>query len=333
MKRSENTGQRVLLFSLVALIIPMIAFPTNFGMQLAKGSLIHALFELVYYGFITFAVYRRNVLLELVQFAGICLVYRLALGALFGILISAMYSMGLMVSITLGMSSYLPAILLQIGLAPFILRPVAKKFFDEPRVIPEIPGAATLAAAPDQGLTSIAVSKERGVYRQTPSPALRHEPEAYADTRQRETGDGLTRSGAGDQSGFERAVRYIGEDGSVQMAVVVDSEGLLVANFCRGDVDPDTWGPLALLLVESNLQVLARGNLGDPVKIDMLLQERRVVVALASDYYLMAVSERHQDDMLPIRVNQAQDIINKYVSERYGVTPNPNAEKIHVSGT
>ena len=187
MKRSENTGQRVLLFSLAALIIPMLAFPANFGMQLAKGSLIHALFELVYYGFITFVFYRRSALIELVQFAGICLVYRLTLGAFFGVLVAAMYSMDLVVSVTLGMSSYLPAILLHIGLTPFILLPVAKQFFNEPKIVPEIPGGKPPAGAPDQGLTSIAVSKGRGVFRETPAVAVVHGSEMRSNSPLRPT--------------------------------------------------------------------------------------------------------------------------------------------------
>jgi predicted regulator of Ras-like GTPase activity (Roadblock/LC7/MglB family) len=328
MKSNERIYQRVLLFSLVALIIPTIAFPENFGTQLAKGSLVHALYELVFYGCMAFLLYRRKVLPELVQFAGICLVYRLGLGAVFGILIAAMYSMDLMVSISLGMSGYLPGILLHIAATPFILRPVAVQFFRSQVVPREISTPTSRVESPDRGRTSIAVSRKRGIALDIPAVAAVTAEQAATDLA--ETSQ---KQAAGDRTGFDRAVRYIGEDGSVQLAVVVDQEGLLMANYWRGEVDPESWAPLPLMLYHSNRQVLEYRGMGVPEKLDMIFEDRRIMIACAEGYYLLVVSERHLDDMLPIRVNQAMEIVRKYVTERYGHTPHPNAERIHVSGT
>ncbi|MCK4574458.1 MAG: hypothetical protein KAU36_08800, partial [candidate division Zixibacteria bacterium] len=127
MEISGRVARQILLFSLIVLIIPMIVFPELFGTQLAKASLLNALYELVFYGCVLYFLNRGARLMQLVQAAGLCLVYRLALGMVLGLLIAAMYPMQLTVAVTLGMSSYIPAILLQMIATPFILKPAFKE--------------------------------------------------------------------------------------------------------------------------------------------------------------------------------------------------------------
>jgi hypothetical protein len=352
----EMTGRivrQISLISMLVLIVPMIMFPDQLGMRLTKFSLINAVYELVYYSAVIFFFYRRASLLKIIQMAGLCLVYRLTLGALFGLLIVVMYSMNLTISLTLGLASYLPAILLHIAATPFILKPVVAQLVPytkrkhqpieepAPAEAPEHGGTATAvsakqeepapAEAPEHGGTATAVSAKQAISRPTPAPVRVPEPEAQFSKASR-VGSPSGREHA-EANGFDRAARYIGEDGSVQLAVVVDGEGLLLGQFIRGEMKADDWAPFSLLFCEANRDALRRAGWGSPEKIDLLVKDTRIIVAREESWCLMVVAQRHADDFLNIKINQGLEIIRKYIARRYGQKLSVNAEKMYVSST
>lgn len=331
MDTKGQTGQRVLLYSLVAMILPLVAFPARFGFELARASLMYALYELAYYGFVVFLFHRRASLLKLVEGAGVCLIYRLVLGAVFGLLVAAMYAMDVRISINLGMSGYLPAILFQIAIAPFVLKPVIARLLllTEPAGS-LVPDKSTPAESGEKtGRTSVAVSKQRGVVTGVaPSPVAMEPVKSLESTARVAT---PTPKSEQDITGFGRAVSYIGEHSSVDLAAVVDDEGLLLANFTRGQIEPEDWAPLALLFFQGNCDLLRRGDLDGLEKLDLLMNDKRLAVARSEGCCLMVISKRHEDDLLNIRINQGLDMINRFVAERYGGKLNSNAERIHVS--
>lgn len=329
MKKNGRIGQRLLLFSLAALIPPMTAFPAQFGTQLVRFSAINLLYELVFYGIVIWAFQRRGGLLQLAPAAAVCLAYRLGMGLVLGLMMTIAYGINFKIAAMMGAISYVPGVLFTAAVTPFIMLPVAALFyrsFDRPRkrAVDE-PEAAV--APPKEGRTSIAISRERGVVDEKPRP--RPMPEMS-----RPSGFDATPSPAvSEVDGFDRAVRYLGEHGSVYMAAVVDHEGLLLANYVRGNVDAEEWAPLSLMFFQQNEKVLQRGHLEAPEKLDILLKEKRITVARDGEISLMVVAERHADDVLGIRVNQAIEMIRKHMSERYSHMLDPNAERIHVSST
>jgi len=329
MEISGRVARQILLFSLIVLIIPMIVFPELFGTQLAKASLLNALYELVFYGCVLYFLNRGARLMQLVQAAGLCLVYRLALGMVLGLLIAAMYPMQLTVAVTLGMSSYIPAILLQMIATPFILKPAFKEL--NLVAIPQRrqPVSPTRPAETHDAARSIAVSRERGY---SEAPATTKSVEASTPVEPMRAPAAPPTSTQSDTNGFDRAVRYIGENGSVQMAAVVDTEGLLLGHFSRGDVEAEDWAPFALSLVDNNQGIVSHMGWSAPKRVDLMLADQRVVVAAEAAWSLMVVSERVVDDVLSIRINQGLEMIRKYLAERYGEEPVGNAERIYVPG-
>lgn len=317
--------------TLVLLIVPMVVFPEQFGTQLAKASLITAFYELVYYGVVVFLFNRRVTLLRLVEASGACLVYRFGVGAVFGGLIFGAYSLHLQVAVTMGMSGYLPAVVLHVLATPLVLKPVLAQFY-QARPAPRGPVRPSPATDPGQRRrTSFAGSREKSfgpAVSRTAAPAAKRP--GVADAGATEAGPVLAHS---ETNGFERAVRYIGEHAAVDLACVVDHEGLLLANFKRGDVDPEEWAPLSLLLFDGNGAVLGRGGLEVPEKIDLTLSRKRIVVACEQSFRLMVISDRQSDDFLNIRINQAMDMIDKYAAERYTQNAVDKLESTHVSST
>jgi len=334
----EVTGiirRRILLISLLLLIAPMVAFPAQFGTQLARTSLINVFFEMAFYAVVVFLFNRRASLIQLLQASGACLVYRFGIGAIFGILISAGYGIEVRVAVTFGMASYVPAILLHILSTPFVIRPVLLQLLPDDRKERLVPRRTPDTVSSESERVAASVSLGKKTVAQTDrikgigSPIENRElglPNSTAE-------DTLPGSQTGDINGFDRAVRYIGEHGSVSLACVVDHEGLLVSSFKRGEVEPEDWAPMALLFIEGNAMVLKRSDLECPDRIEIIFMERRITVAREQGFALMVIAEQQSDNLLNIRINQAIDIVGRFVTERYGQQSRANVEKTYVSST
>lgn len=331
MEISKKTGQQLLMGTGLLLIIPMFVFPRQFGTELVKPGLMNLGYELVFYGIVLYLYQRQTSLTQLFKAAGLCLVYRLALGLLLGIAISASYSMKFSVSFQLAMSSYLPAILFHIALTPLVMRSAVLPILgvNSIRSRRRKPGRA--AVGQELGGTSVAISVSQGVVMSQPVSATAPKPSREPISRQLSPAKGSY----GSANGFERAVRYIGEHGSVYMAAVVDHEGLLLAQFKRGNFLPEDYAPLAQLLNEDNSRLLSRRgfDFSELERIDLGLKDERLVVCKHDFCTLVVIAERQSDDLLNIRINQGMDTIAKYVEERYPQTETSNVENKYVPGT
>lgn len=333
MEITKRAGFRLAVFGIAALVLPLFVFPRQFGTNLAKGSLVNALLELFFYGVVMFIFNRRATLLQLVQVSGVCLIFRLVTGAAFGLLVAAMYSMNMSISLQLGLSSYIPAILFHIAATPLILWPVISPMAEyRPRRKVVIQPETTESRSLETGGTSIAISKAHGIVSdsQVPTATPEEQPRPVAE-RSHVEAPASAPTAASDSNGFDRATGYIGEHSSVHLAVVADHEGLILSSFERGqNADPEAWAPLSLLLFEGNRQVLSRINHGLPERLDLLVGNDRVVMARQNWYSLVVVAERQTDDFLNIRINQGLEIMRKYVEERYSNIEHYKAEKIYV---
>jgi len=326
----EMTGRivrQISLLSLLILVVPMTLFPERLSMKLAEASLIYVIYELVYYSIVSYFLFRRASFFRIIQVAGICLVYRLLLGAVFGLLIAAVYSTNLTISLTLGMSSYLPAILLHIAVTPFILKPVASQLLTSTKdIYRPVKQAKTIETpvnqmTPTTAFTEMKASKTNyTVERTKETPPLR-EARTWSSS-------GI---GPAEANGFDRAVRYIGEDSSVKLAVVVDHEGLLLGRFIRGQVIAEDWAPLTLLVCDANRAALQRVGWDTPEKIDLVAKDTRIIVAHEESLYLMVMAQRRADDLLNIKINQGLEMIRKHMAQRYSQELSRNVEKIYVS--
>lgn len=330
MELTGRTARQIQLLSLVLLIVPMIIFPERLGTPLMRGAMIYAIYEMVYYGFVVYFFNRQASLGQVIQSAGICLMYRLAMGLLLGLLLAAMYSMGIFVSITFGLSGYMPAVLLHMLAAPFVLRPVIGKFLGSRATERNLERPSRLQSevtAAQVRKTAIAVDTGYG----TTSPRkITVEPQGYGSrpaVRTRSAG-GLT-----DVNDFEKAVNYIGEHGSVQLAAVVDAEGLLLANFVRGATVAEDIAPLAVTLLERNAPLVGELGSGSLNRIDLHMKDTRLVVVEIEPVSLMTIAQIQTDDLLNIRINQGVEMVKKQLAERYGQTVFASAETEHVSST
>ncbi len=332
MQANGPVNSRVVLITLVLWIVPMLMFPHMFGTELARDTMIHLGYEFVFYGLVAGIFFRRNTLIGVVQAAVACLVYRIAVGAVFGLLVAVMYSMNITVTMTLGIFSYLPALLLHIVATPFALSSVlsSRQSSELRRRSSYRPSTSNPVSTASH--TSIAISKEKGIVKETATSRTAQTFEASRPPIV-EPESSLSPLQHSEVTGFERATRYLGEHAGVFLAVVVDNEGLLLSNFKRGTLNPEDWAPLALLFHDANRRILDRTRLGTPDRLDLTLKDKRILIARDSVCTLMVLAERHADDTLSIRATQAMEMIRKYVTDRFGQKQDTNAERIHVSST
>lgn len=314
----SRVTRQMLLISLVVLMIPMIIFPERLGTMLARASFAKLLLELAFYVMIIYFFNRKAALAKLLKSASLCVLYRFGLGTIFGLLIILMYSLNFKVAIILGTISYLPAIVLHIIVTPFVVRPIFSKW-----LLPEKSDEEdTTAMDIDKvGVTSFVVTKNSVSTFSQPDVDIKQ----FEESKQKNS-----EPIKANDNGFARAVRYIGEDGSVIVAAVIDNEGLLLANFKRGNIDAEDLSPFANLLIDKNVEQLKRLGLNSPEKIEYVFENRKMIISNENNYLLMVVSERTADDVLNIRINQGLDIIRKFVANRYGEKLIGNAEKSYV---
>ena len=147
MEISGRIARQILLLSLLVLVVSMLIFPKRYGTDLSEAPLINIVYELAFYGLVVHLLNRRLSPLQLISSAGLCMVYRFALGALTGLLIAIMYQWQVKMAVLAGMGSYLPAMLLHIVATPFILLPVVQGLHS-PRARAKTPSASKPAAQP-----------------------------------------------------------------------------------------------------------------------------------------------------------------------------------------
>lgn len=319
----SQTIRQMILLSLIVLIVPLLIFPERFGTALVSFSIAFLITELVFYGSITYWFNRQANLKQLAVGAGICLLYRLLLGLAFGVLIWLRYSMNLGITFKLVMISYIPSILCQVIITPFILRTVLNDWLFDNKKRPRLVIDSIPANKPTPSSSNSTSRKLFSEQQETKSmtPWVEQSKKQKVNTEF---------SPAKNINGFDRATQYIGENGSVMMAVVVDGEGLVLSQFVRENISLDDWAPLALLFRQSNNQVLDRVGLKNVGKITLTIDNVRVTVVSEDNLNLMVLADIQQDDVMNIRITQGMEIIRKYLAERYSQELFVNAEKRYV---
>ena len=320
MELSGRIVRQMILFTLIVLIIPMILFPNRLGTELFRGSIYYGLFELLFYGIVLYIFNRDTSLINLIKSAGLCLVARLLIGAVYGLLIIAMYPMNFSIAMTLATSSYLPAVLLHITATPFILKPLFSE--DEERTSrPRSRQSMTLTS----DFTAKPQPAKKGVQHDT-SRQQQTDFSSFNSRKRRSESNPKQKM----ENGFQNAVQYIGEYGSVLMAAVIDHEGLLMAGFHRSRYEPEDFAPFALPIMQGQAELYKKMKLPIPEKTDMQFETNRMIIASEKYYSLIVISERTADDVLNIRINQALEMIKTYTAERYSEKLIGNAERIYV---
>lgn len=321
--------RQMILYSLIVLIVPMILFPILLGSDIMKSSLMKASFafamiEFVFYGFCVYFFNKETNLTKLLLSAALCVVGRYFMGAVLGLLIAAMYAMSVGIALSFGTVSFWPAVVLHILATPFILKPLFVGQKEVNRSEPQPLKETTPERTPMTGTTSFVASAE------THQKEQHHVMTDYSDFHAHKSKQKSKQTRLQYEDGFLKAVNYIGENGAVLMAAVVDNEGLLLSSYQRAMYEAENVAPLVLPIIEQNKITLHKMKLNVPEKTDLTFENQRLVIAAEKYYTLVIIAERSMDDVLNIRINQALEMIRIYTAERYSEKLIGNAERIYV---
>jgi hypothetical protein len=326
----KQIKRMLLLFSLILVIIPMVIFPGRMGMPLINSSAV-VIYEMVYYAVVLYFMRRQSTLAAVLVGSALTLVYRLALGAATGMAIIVMYGIDGSIAFSLGMTKYLPALLLHAAAAPFVMRPVylavAERLGPSEKVEAE---DSRVPRRDHQPVKTATVLDQDSIGPFPPRTEDKSRPAAVPRARLDIRGTAVPRTD--DDNQFERAVAYIGESGTVKLALLVDEEGLTLARFSRCTEDPDLWAPLAVILDGQNRNLLHRyRGSGVPEKIDVSTGTERIILRRIDHVTLIVLSEHNADETIHIRIAQAADMVRKYMSERYSPALFARVEEHYVS--
>ena len=331
-----ESSQKKLLFMAVAAILVVALelwmFPKMFGLPLLRMSWQYFFYEFVFYGVVAVAAFGARTLLSTIKAALTAFGFRMLLSAVFGVIISSLYSMDFEISLKLALLSYLPGVGLQALMTPVVCWPILATFKDSRRRVPQpmrTEREPEIVSAPRAPFPSTTI-RERAATAETFAPRTDNPKTEAPSMPMRQRPESRPVLSTGDQNGFERSVRYIAEHSSVLYAAVVDPEGLLLANFHRAKLEPEDMAPLAVMFFEWNKVVLDKGKLGPAEKIDITLRDKRLILGRVDSWCLMVFSERQADDLLNIRITQGMDILRKFTAERYTSGEQPRMEKSYV---
>jgi hypothetical protein len=317
---------QVLIFSVIIVFIPLFIFPSKLGLGLASGSYSYSIFEIAFYGVVFYLFRSQSTVLHVLAGAGLTFLYRILIGTLFGLLIAVTYGMDLSISLALGVSKYLPSIILHAVAAPFIMRPFFLAITNRQDDTPDV--------RLDKRQTS-PETKRRDDTRRFITPVVPENSAPERKYKKTESSLGSTSLAVSfDTNGFERAVKYIGEHHAVMVASVVDYEGLTMATFERTAESSEKWAAHSLLFQKINEELLAKNNNEDRISnLDLTFGSSRLTIMKVGIFNLLVLSNNEEDELLRIRITQAAEIIRKYTSERYGRLLSRGTEEQYVSST
>lgn len=287
----------ILLISLFIMVVPLIFFPKNFGLKLDWSLYSLFAFELGWYMSIFFVMFSKASAPKVFIFAMLTLGYRIGLGIGFSILLLVMFSLPLS-SLRLGIYQYMPAFLLQALMSPFALKSAFETSMRRTRRAKRTP-----------------MQFERGVREPLPSsftPEISNEE--LDGKRSISSQKEIKVVGKGS---LENVLHYLREYAGVKVAVLVDQEGLVVAEDSSSGFDPEKVSSFARHLKETNDQILQKMGEKASERIGIYTRDLWICLNQIGEFTLVVVSDRQTDELLSVRISQSTGMIKKFLAERY----------------
>jgi predicted regulator of Ras-like GTPase activity (Roadblock/LC7/MglB family) len=294
--RGEIRG--FLLVTCFIIVVPLIFFPKDLGLKLNWPTLLLLALELAWYAVVLLIMFSRETRSRVLPLALVTLGYRIGLGAGFGILLLAMFSLPLSTAFSLGIHQYAPVFLLQALMAPFVLRPLLEVFLRNRRAI-----RSTKAASESEPAGALVSPSVSDVTRESPD-------DETTIISQKET------KVVGKES-LQGILHYLREYSGVKAAILVDHEGLVVGNDSSSGFDAEKVASFTRHLKETNDQVLSWMGERSVERIGIHTADAWICLNQIRDFTLVVLCDRSTDDLLSVRISQSTGMIRKYLDDRY----------------
>ncbi len=308
MQDGNQEYRHAVLMAAIVAVVPLIFYPQSLGLKLSIAPLLFLLIELVYY-WIIFSIFLKGATFNNIFISGtLCLCFRLVTGAVFALLLMLMYAVSPGEAFSAGIFEYKPAMLLQVVSFPFILLPAFKRLLN----LEDKPRAQAVFQTADQ------------IKNEAPPP----KPKVPADDMKDRKIIGL-KTAAADKpfSGFDEALKYIGETSAVRFAVLIDSRGLPVSFFGNNKSLRDLWSAIGKFLVDELDEPLKKAGDFEFEGFELTLNAYRIHVVKVEELYLFVAADKESGETEKVRVAQAANMVRRIYQERYSIKPDINARE------
>jgi predicted regulator of Ras-like GTPase activity (Roadblock/LC7/MglB family) len=285
---SYKEFRQMFILSAFLAVFPLIFFPKYLKTEVNPLFLLP--FEFIWYLLVYFFLFPLLNFSLILIYSFFSFLLRITIGFVFGVLISFMFSYNLLLSLKLGVLAYLPSILFQIVLLPFIFKfSFGDKIFK--------------------------LEREKRLERSKPLPEVKEE--AVPLHPKAEVKEGT----------LENALSYLKEYSGVEGAFLVDSEGLIVGQESEEGLEGEKIAPLALSLEEANFCFLKKIGESRADRIQLFTSRRWITLNRVLDFTLVTIASRNTDELLNIRIIRAAEMLKKFIKEKYGKLLGSEEEK------
>lgn len=293
------TIRQTILWTGALTVVPLVAYPRTFGLGQLGFHPVFGVFEWALYFAVYFVMLPHLTNAQRVLASGFTVVYRLVCAALFAFLAALNHEIGWVDTMAVGMWSYPLAVIPHVIAAPLVLHGVWKLLFAE-----ETGRQATVPSRRPVARTRLTSPLPTAIGALQATPRRAERPNADPIRPEERT--------------LDDAVSYVGGYTGVRMCWVVDTEGLPLAFWQRQDYTGavEFWAPISIEVVDFHRRRLSNGGEARPERIEVRFDAGRMIVEAAGQYWLGVLTDRDADELVGVRMSQAQDMVLKYLQER-----------------
>lgn len=286
------------LVSLFIVVVPLSLFPRDLGLKWDSSLSLHLLAEICWYALILTAALHKPSLEQIITVTIMSFTYRVILGVGFAALLYLMLSEPWSGSLKLGIYGYTPAYVLQVVMAPFIIKSISggsmnKKSKIEPFFYPQ---------------------QKKNLNVNSPSPPERIFSEKSTG-RGFLTGERDLKSGRVDS--LEGILGYLKEYSGVKTAILVDEEGLVVAQDASSAQEAEMMASYARYLKEANDKVLRKMGEKMSERVNIHTPSLWICLNQIGRFLLVVAADHNTDELLSVRIMQSLTSIKRHIAERY----------------
>ena len=309
--RKQEYRHAVLMAAIIA-VVPLIFYPHSLGLKFNVSPYLFLLIELAFY-WIVFSIFLKGATFNNIFISGtLCLFGRLATGVVFALLVVLMHATSLGEAFAAGIYKYKPAMFLQVISFPFILMPILKRFMN----LEVKEKAQAVFQTADQ------------VISEPPKPRAKPASKARIDNMKDRKIIGLKAVVNNKPfTGFDEALKYVGELSAVRFSLLIDSKGLPVSFFGDNKSLRDLWSAIGKFLVDKIHEPLMRAGEFEFEGLELTLNIYRIHMVKVEELYLFVAADKESGETEKVRVAQAATMVRKIYQERYSIKPDINARE------
>lgn len=295
MALATKEWRHLLLLTGIVAALPLLVFPHSLGLNLKLSFALYVILELVYF-FVVFRLLnpgsdgKSGAVGMLLSLCG-----RLLLSATFWIYLMLFDAMRPGLAFGQSFFNYKPGLLLFTLVAPVLYN-----------------SAIVLIASKNTPSRKRVRRPATMRHRETTAVTINELPRPIAPSAPR-----AVREAEPFGSGFDNAVRHVGEYSGVLCALLIDSEGLPIASFDRHKEDLELWSGLTLKLLEDFQETLAKADADDLNWLEFAYNGKRCYLLPVRDMWLLSIANAAADELEKIRMQQAAVMVQRYYDDRY----------------